>query len=288
MKTNDQIIRFFSNHGLNDKDWLSASEFCRKLTFKGIRRAANPDFKCTFAQFIEWFDNGAGSGDIVKVGKMIGVVCENADNLIIISPYIDQDGNFKKNGTLAVQDFEMANDEEILFFNTQLSQNMYSFNVKRGAISRRYVPRPKDKAAFSYDGHDGFLLAWAVDKNELVSAYAIIDDFVYEGLKIPVRMAEFRPVGRNEIKGMDIILRKNGCALDRNTGKIIKTVPRAVDGETYWYITDKFTVSSDKERGKPVNKLRHDRGNYFIDYQEALDFLIRIMNLRMNKGDQSA
>ncbi len=49
--------------------------------------------------------------------------------------------------------------------------------------------------------------------------------------------------------------------------------PRMRIGQTYWYITDRFTLSAEKDKYTPLHNQRHECGNYFLTPDDAEEVL---------------
>jgi len=268
-----------SQCGFPKDDWGKVVALCKDHGFKGMKRAVSPIFQMSPDEFGEWLDKGVGSGDIVNSGDITGIVCDWLKDNIVLSAYTDKDGHFyhKK---LILRRYSKADETTAKRFYKYLKTHLLSYNERLGEVVRRFIPRAKEKVAFSNSDGEGLAYIWSVNKTSAHAVYTIVDDLITESVDIPLSETLFYQIDGDGIKRMEETLRKGGFSLDKNTGTLTKSRPRASSGETYWYITDRFTIQTDVEKNRPVNKVRHDRGNYFTDYSEAVDFLMSIMGMR--------
>lgn len=279
MKTNGQVLRLLSQAGFSAGDWAKVVAFCRETEIKGVKKAANPIFQMSFDEFVKWYLYGVGSGDVVTADGITAIVSDYLKDCIITSACIGKDNKLHRKKTI-LKNYQKADDSTRKRFYDCLAENLFAYNDRIGEVVKRFIPRAKERAYYSNKNESGIAYVWEVNKNTANAAYTVVGDTVTENVIFQLSETMFTQIDKDGIKRMKDALRKAGLALDKNSGKLIKLRPRAADGETYWYITDKFAIQTDTEKNRPVNKVRYDRGNYFTDYSEAVDFLMHIMNLR--------
>jgi len=283
MKTIEQIIRYTSQCEFPSEDWQLVLDYCR-ANFSGgkIHKALRPKDKSTYRQFIEWVDNGFGSGDIVRYGHTSGIVSLSTPNKMVLGAYCDFDGNIVlkelevfPNKVLPLEDNPKQEFRKTLF-------NMgYDFSVKNGRLVEVYKPQNNSYVSFTYQDTPSVnigLFLESVDYQYHFSALLLNGELLFDCF-IDSKCTPLKPASLREIQRLHNTASKEGWALDGKSNTFVKKPLRNLKGK-YWYITDRFSVTADMDMGGSKHDERYEVGNYFIDETEAVLFAQEIIEKR--------
>ena len=74
MKTKDQVIRQLKELKFADDEWNKTQKFLNSVGIKPKRATKSGAIDCSFDDFMDWYQHGYGSGDIVGYGRTAIVV----------------------------------------------------------------------------------------------------------------------------------------------------------------------------------------------------------------------
>lgn len=90
---------------------------------------------------------------------------------------------------------------------------------------------------------------------------------------------QFNPMTVVAARRLNRELERFGKVWNDKLHRIEPLEPKVAKGEKYWYISDKMTVVTDREKGTPTSHFRYIAGNYFKSQDEALEYLGRFQEL---------
>ena len=277
-KTREQTRRHLRDCIFGDDEWKTILEFC-KLKYGGgsIHRPQNPIYESSYSQFTDWFDNGYGSGDIVVYNGNPCIVSDENPDGVVICVMVDNGSISTEKIIVGHNDVCPANDNEAGMLMAALRNSGFRYSDGLSRLVKIYRPLQYERVGVFingewhngiFDGFDGnnVKLVFHIDNGKLV--------YGHNGA------CDIRRISKDGINEIDNVLTVNGLMWNHRTHHVEPIAKRAKKGDTYWYISDKFTIVNGRDNYNLVHNSRFKRGNYFVNYKNALDFLIRIMEIR--------
>lgn len=291
MKTKRQVIDFFkSNHFATAEDCEMVSLFCQNncgLTPKDFPTVTTPG-SINSQTFIEWYRSGFGIGDIVfekKTGSYY-VVSNSSTTCIqscaILSNLCKTGKKWKpKNNELDATTLSNVSEIENKAMTISLAEQGYEFDYEKKTLRKKYIPEINERVEFSRGNYIGLGVVRSI--NPVENSIEFFCYFIYSDKKIGYSMHEsgicdvmsfqFNPMTVVAARRLNRELEKYGKVWNDKLHRIEPIDPKVAKGEKYWYISDKMTVVTDREKGTPTSHFRYIAGNYFKSYDEALEYL---------------
>lgn len=291
MKTKRQVIDFFnSNHFATAEDCEMVSLFCQNncgLTPKDFPTVTTPG-SINSQTFIEWYRSGFGIGDIVfekKTGSYY-VVSNSSTTCIqscaILSNLCKTGKKWKpKNDELDATTLSNVSEIENKAMTISLAEQGYEFDYEKKTLRKKYIPEINERVEFSRGNYIGLGVVRSI--NPVENSIEFFCYFIYSDKKIGYSMHEsgvcdvmsfqFNPMTVVAARRLNRELEKYGKVWNDKLHRIEPIDPKVAKGEKYWYISDKMTVVTDREKGTPTSHFRYIAGNYFKSYDEALEYL---------------
>lgn len=302
MKSFEQIYRYTSDCKFTTEDWNKIVSYCREH-YKGNKlcRARTKKPCSTYERFLDWIDNGYGSGDMVSYGNTMGIVGSSVPNedkeIDPMRPLGESEPEEKIklvaycdfNGNLIVNDMIVRNPERLhrlsedgcaKFMGLIHKQGMDYF-TKEGKVLKVYTPEKyfyvtinkedgSDPDVGIYLESDGYKHHYmALLKNDELKMDCWSDDGY-----TPLRSATLK-----DIRRLHTATAKAGFTYNERLHTFIPTIKRGLNN-IYWYLNDRFEIVMDRDNGSKKHSLRYNAGNYFIDYQDAIAFMLQVQKLR--------
>lgn len=291
MKTKRQVIDFFkSNHFATAEDCEMVSLFCQNncgLTPKDFPTVTTPG-SINSQTFIEWYRSGFGIGDIVfeeETGSYY-VVSNSSTTCIqscaILSNLCKTGKKWKpKNNELDATTLSNVSEIENKAMTISLAEQGYEFDYEKKTLRKKYIPEINERVEFSRDNYIGLGVVRSI--NPVENSIEFFCYFIYSDKKIGYSMHEsgvcdvmsfqFNPMTVVAARRLNRELEKYGKVWNDKLHRVEPIDPKVAKGEKYWYISDKMTVVTDREKGTPTSHFRYIAGNYFKSYDEALEYL---------------
>lgn len=288
-KTKEQIFRYVSFRDYTDADWTEIASWIKAHYGSGLHRPRHPKINSDKAEFFDWIKKDClAEGDVVIGNGFMGAFHELPDR--IADDVFEVLGWYDAGGVLHRQPMELhyseANvswqvvDEEMTkSYYQRLREDGYTFAISLGSITKRNLPAVNTIFKFSRNGKEG---VGVIDSYMDKAAHMAVSlmDAIEADYWVPTAQLDILKLGKKETITFFLALEQNGMSWDTSEHKLISHIKRAVTGGTYWFINDRFGISSDKETGTKVDSERYKNRNYFLDYQEALRFRELIYKLR--------
>ena len=291
MKTKRHVIDFFkSKHFTTAEDCEMVSLFCQNncgLTPKDFPTVTTPG-SINSQTFIEWYRSGFGIGDIVfeKETGSYYVVSNSSTTCIqscaILSNLCKTGKKWKpKNDELDATTLSNVSEIENKAMTISLAEQGYEFDYEKKTLRKKYIPEINERVEFSRDNYIGLGVVRSI--NPVENSIEFFCYFIYSDKKIGYSMHEsgvcdvmsfqFNPMTVVAARRLNRELEKYGKVWNDKLHRIEPIDPKVAKGEKYWYISDKMTVVTDREKGTPTSHFRYIAGNYFKSYDEALEYL---------------
>lgn len=289
MKSEIQVQVFLAKQTFQSiADWEMIEIFCKKQKFSlpEIKIKQSPN-GLTASSFIEWFNNGFGSGDVVRYNGSLSIVslCSLSDARICAT--ILPDGTLSEEwATIPSSDLERASEDEsrqIYRILSELGKQYYHSELK---LAQKYIPRINERVEFwSNDGSiHGLGIVRGVDPMELYCYYlyptantpAELHYSMHESGRITLHDFTFENMAISQQRRLNRELSKVGKVWNEKMHRIEPIKAKAEKGGKYWYVNDKIKLVQDFEKETPTSHFRYLAGNYFLDYNDALDYLTMI------------
>ena len=296
MKSESQVRALLNTCPINsDLDWELISMLCVKSHFRVS--AITTTIKSPGIQspdFIEWFTNGIGEGDVALCeGTPVIVGTHSLEEYNIVGRF-GTDGFFGEDSTVQDSSLVIMDSQSQKLYHRQLSEQGLEYCRNTHAIQKKYVPEINERVLLYNADMEAIGVVRTVDPgNDTVELYCYYNyttketgysmhetglcnfhDFHYE----PISIVAYRRLNRE--------LEKAGKVWYDKLHRIEPLTVKAKEGEKYWYITDKMKIASAIEKGTPTSHQRYIAGNYFTDFEECLKTLgsmVEILRDRLAK-----
>ena len=291
MKTKRQVIDFFkSNHFATAEDCEMVSLFCQNncgLTPKDFPTFTAPG-SINSQTFIEWYRNGFGIGNIVfekETGSYYVVSNSSIANIqtcAILSNLCKTGKKWKPNVVeLDATTLSNISETENKAITISLAEQGYEFDYDKKTLRKKYIPEINERVEFSRGNYIGLGVVRSI--NPVENSIEFFCYFIYSDKKIGYSMHEsgicdvmsfqFNPMTVVAARRLNRELERYGKVWNDKLHRVEPIDPKVAKGEKYWYISDKMTVVTDREKGTPTSHFRYIAGNYFKSYDEALEYL---------------
>lgn len=299
MKTKKQILAFLqTNHFQTAADLELVSLYCQQhcnITPKEVPEYTVPGdvhLSVTSQMFIEWLNNGFGCDDMVKdeAGNLYMISSSSIHNITTIAT--------KKSGVWKTDIDEILNftpthisESEFLEEVIALGRNGLEYDYETSRMRNKYIPGPNERVEFFQGDKRGLGVVRDVDiESGEIEFYCY---FMYSDKSMGYSMHErnvcdlysfqFNPMTIVAQRRMNREFNKAGKVWNDKLHRIEPVEPKVAKGEKYWYISDKLKIVQDKEKDTPTSHFRYIAGNYFTDFDEALEYLGRISELMRDR-----
>lgn len=280
-KTKEQVNKYLTHCKFPDDDWKRILLYCRKNGLGYAHKAAHPKSESTFDQFVEWFRTGYGSGDVIRYGHTIGILSTCTPNYSELCAYFSYDGQ------LIIAELPISTDRIIKSAENdarkiygQLRMAGLDFDKQLGRICKKKLPPLNTRISYQHNGITGYGVIDMLDNNVVHFLFGIENNKIKQDFEVPLVDLATSIIDKNGLAVISSVLNDALLRWNPASNQLEKLHPRAKIGETYWYITDKFSVSSAIENKAPTSDVRYEHGNYFTNHSEAAKFLTSIQQLR--------
>lgn len=295
-KTDLQIQSFLeSNAYKSQTDWDMISAFCKDKAEISMNIEFDPNNGITASDFIEWYEHGFGAGDILKADGQIAIVGKTNFKTATIIGTLSGDKIIPTDIQTPTEGLEMASEDEIRLFRAIMLRDRQQYSWVDYAIVEKYIPHINERILFHGCGIKGIGVVRAIDVvSGEVELYCY---YIYETKQCGYTMHEtgicnlhdylFESIesGGKRVTSMNNITcqRRLNRELERY-GKIWNQARHRVEpvnmqvqvGKKYWYITDKFILKQDEEKGLQTSRNRALAGNYFADRMMGIEVMGRL------------
>lgn len=292
MKTPDQIYRHVTHCKFTEKDWERVKAFCNNMK---IRTARHPISTSTFDEFVDWYENGYGSGDLVKYGNTVGIVGDDVPayvnkedknaqptRLIYLVAFLDYNKEVFIND-LDIRDpqrVERLNEEESQEWKQKFFEAGLDYDIKEAHVME--IPKLKRGLYYKFPFSEGTNFQMGMLEDVRYGKYhfscysdngKILTDHWVDINNVPLRSATLKDIERFHNQ-----LGRSGFILDPQKGIYVKKPTR--NGSMYWYVDELFRVCAAKNDGSKKHENRWLAGNYFADIAKAQAFVDRIIKIK--------
>ena len=275
MKSKEQVIRHISKRRFSDEDWVKVLDKCRKLYGSGIRKALRPKITETYDEFIEWLDTGFGDGSIVDYNGDIGLLCDNGNGTYKLLAHYVCRRIVIENVPIDIKSAKLIDGKE---FYRDLRKEGYQYSVTLASIYERKIPSKYTKVAYQIGAEKGVgIIANCIKKTAtFLWCYGSIERRNYS---VSLEDVDFLPVTKEVIDRIRDLMLESGIKFNRSTLQIEDVKPRAKIGESYWFLTERFTLKRELDNRKTKDNDRYECCNYFLSYPDADVFRKKLVEI---------
>lgn len=291
MKTKEQVIRQLKELKFADEEWGGVQKFLNSVGIKPKRATKSGAISCSFGDFMDWYQHGHGSGDIVGYGRTAVVVSFSFKNNLWYCGYFGLDKELlipKESLEVGVTDrCKYLNNEEIEPYRNSYYTSRYLIDVVRGELVHKPTPTLGKVYKFLHNGTVNIGCASNISDETVTFGY----QYGQEGLnlcKLEVPQCQVFFLVTNTAKLYKEIRDRFGYSWDEKSRQFILLPKRIDKGGIYFYITDRFTVSAAKDGCTVKDDMRYSSGNYFPSKTEAEIFLSIVVEARKKQLKTSA
>lgn len=292
MKTEFQIQSFLSSIIYKTKeDAQGVSLYVQhNLKVTPPKTISTSDSGMTFQDFIEWYNNGFGAGDVVSKDGNTYIVETAKQDGITVSGKLEGDSVIRVNLSFSYNEMKLVNEAEYLNFYKALRNSDLQFFKSTGKLQKRFVPSYGTKVMFYNRTMEGLGVFRGFDKeNEKLEflCYYIkntqeIKHSMHESIPDDGSIS-FEPITLAQIKTLNRNLGKCNKVWNDHVKRVEPLDLQVPVGETYWYLDETLKIRSavDKRDKKSGDRLR--AGNYCRSLEEAMDWVAEIHENRERK-----
>lgn len=277
MKSKSQILRQLKELRFSQEDWEAVSGFLKGVGVKGKRTAKRKAAECSYAEFMEWYRNGAASGDIVGCGGSAVIVSFAFKDTIIYCGFFGLDGELCAVEQPVAANVEARRDlsqEEAERYRRTYLMSGYVVDEENGMLIAKPKPEVGKVYEFCHDGkvlmgylrktrHGYAMFKYGCNENTLIDKCVDVEDHNV-----------MRLIEGKELDGFVEMMRmKHGYSWDSVREELMTLPSRQDKGKPYFYITENFTVSGANDWRTSKTNRHYWAGNYFATKEEAVSFL---------------
>lgn len=298
-----QIQSFLAHNSYRSAaDWEMISAFCKDKAEFSVNATISPEEGVAASDFIEWYERGFGSGDVV--------VCDGIPHILGICHFkavygvarVSDDKIIAEDVEMPVEGLKMAEEGIALDVRDRMFLQGLQFSWKDLHLIEKYTPSVNERVIFHGKGVKGLGVVRDIDiKSGEVELYCY---FIYETRQCGFNMHEkdivnlqdfwFEPMDngdkrQSKMNGISCQRRLNrelgrfGKVWNERLHRIEPVAIQAEVGRTYWYISDKMKLVQETENGLQTPRMRANAGNYFLDRADGLEVLAMFQEILRNK-----
>lgn len=277
MKTKEQAIRYLSRRSYSDSDWQAILQKCHFLYGSGIRKSQRPKQQSTYQEFIDWLECGIGDGAIVRCHNLTGIFCDNGDNTYKMLAHYDEFGKIVVE-TIPIKLDDVQEIDGTQFYKDLRKQGL-QYSVTLAIVFERKLPRPFSKTVYVHNGVRGVGIVKKCIHGTVyfVCGYELKFQTEYS---LPLPEVDFFEIDKPGVQKLQAEMNRNSVSFDKKTKTLVDIVCRAGVNETYWYLSDILSICRETDTRTARDTARYDNYNYFLNYNEALDFREQIIAIR--------
>lgn len=298
-KTDLQIQSFLAENSFRSKtDWEMISAFCKDKAEFSINIEYDTEQGITASDFIHWYENGFGAGDIAKIDCTVVVVGETDFKTATIVGMLSGNKILTSDNQIATERLKTASESEIRECRHLMLRDKVQFSWKDFSLIEKYVPSINERVIFHGEGVKGLGVVREIDM--LTGEVELYCYYIYTTKRCGFTMHEkgicnlydyiFEPMDNGDKRQS----RMNGLSCQRRLnselgkfGKIWNQARHRVEpvkiqveiGKRYWYINDKLCLVSNIEKGLQLSRNRALAGNYFVNVEHGTEVLGKIMEI---------
>ena len=292
MKNETQVLNFLSAVTFkSEPDFEMIHAFCKQ---RSKQRKYSLDLDPTFtetgitaSEFAEWYNNGFGSGDVAEMGGELVILGPCGINEVEIAAKNGSDGFQKVKIRISTTQLSKVSENRFKEAYRRLSEQGLQYDRNNERIIVKYLPSVNHRIEFYNDSVRGLGIVREVrPEDNYVELYCY---YLYDTDQVGYSMHEkdvctfheftFLPMSRYCYLKLNRELAKHGKTWYDKIHRIEPLSVRVEVGERYWYIDDKMSVVTDRERGTRTCALRYIAGNYFNSLDEALAYSGRFADM---------
>ena len=283
MKTEYQVQHFFTSQLFkSETDWEIVQLFCQKHHIRvGTFRPTYNESGISSEQFLKWYNDGFGCGDIAMLGATPVIISDSGIDVARLCAEIAQEGPKLSSVTVNTSELKTLPYDKQIALNAQLSKQGWEYDRKKLGMVPKWIPAINDRVLYHNQNESGLGVVRSIlpaeNKVELYCYYS------YTTKQCGYSMHELNACTYNEFhfEPMTIVAQRRLNRELERYGKVwydklhrIEPVKTKVEvGQSYWYINDKMKVVQEKEKGTPTSQFRYIAGNYFQTHEAALEVL---------------
>lgn len=299
-KTDLQIQSFLSENSYRTKDeWLAISSFCKTITEFSVLAEINPENGITASEFLHWYENGFGAGDVAKRGADVVIIGKTNFKAATIVGILADDKIHIRYLQTPTEGLKMASESEIRNCQHIMSRDKQQFCWTTFRIEDKYIPSVNERVVFYGTGTKGLGVVRSVDlitgDVELYCYYIFetkeckfsmheagvcnLNDFEFESME---KEDESRATRMNQgycQRKLNKVLEKYGKKWNQSRHRVEPIRMQVAIGSHYWYLNDKLVLVQDTENGKQTPRERALAGNYFTSIEQGAEMKRRIVEV---------
>lgn len=285
MKTKEQMIRQIKLYKFTDEEWQKVYVFCKDNYGSGFNKPFRGKYECDYLKFMDWMENGFGSGDFVKCGDDSAAVISYAiDDDVYYCAYFDMDENLivPEDRLYKARNFskELLSEDKVRKFYGIINSAGYRISVISGLVCKKSPLRIGEMRLFSYQGKSLSGIVKGHNDDGVIFGYGYFDDtLINEEILVPMKDVHDVISGADEKVIDEEMAVKYHVRWYQPLKKLCYLPARAPKGGRYYYLTDKFTLAVTKENYSKISDMRYENGNYFNSLEDVNTFFWRLKAL---------
>lgn len=259
-------------------------DFCRDRFGGGkVHKPRRGYYNIDFNDFLIWFNDMPGQGDIVSYGNIVGIIGKCTPSEYYLCAYTGQNGQLiQKDMVVYPNRLSIASCEDTMGFKKKMIEAQITYSIKLGMLTSMYIPENGEFVRVVQDVDDvKYAIFNKIESSDYLFYYIDNAENKIQSTAIPMIDCALYYISPKE--GVDMMenFSRLNVMWNPRSKEFFPVPPKVERGCKYWYVNDKFGVCQAKDTQTPVHRERYKNGNYFTSYSEALVFIKRLKELRM-------
>lgn len=307
MKSQFQILSFLSQYQPKtdaDRDMITGfiEKRCRITPKTIIFSPEHTDNIIDAQSFLQWYENGYGASEIAKYHTLVILGDCTTESATIVGT-LNGDKIDTAHIQININELEKVSGQDAQKFQLLLLSHNLQFNPDSMSLETKYIPALNEKILFhNYDysikgigivrniypdNYDVELYCYFIypSKNENGDPIkGSVGYSMHERNIVNLKGYIFEPLledekrfssddGISAYRRLKRELEKENKIWKDKIRRIEPVNMRAEKGGKYWYINDKMKVVQEIDKYTPTSQMRYLCGNYFINYDAAVEML---------------
>ena len=285
MKTKEQVIRQIKLYKFSDECWQEVYTFCRECYGPGFTKPFRGKYDCDYSQFMDWYKNGLGSGDIVRCGSTAAIINYAIGNDIYYCAYFDMDDNLVdlegKPYKALNTNIQILSGKEWSYYNDLINSAGYRICVDKGLLVKKTRIKVGQIRRFEYEGAELYGIVCKCDNTEVTFCYGYAEGaLINHEIKVSANRVYEELESAAYKRFEDEIASRYHIRWNQYFKRVFHTSQRSERGKNFYYVTDKFGIGVAKELYTKATDMRYETGDYFCREEDAKLFIKEIKALK--------
>lgn len=280
MKTFNQVNKYLIPFEMSSEVYAEVVDFLSQYDINKPVRRYGGKVPFDFKQFKTWFKEGPGVGDLVRYGSIVCVVADCKPDHLLFSAHFglddkltDLQGKFYKSQRT---ECKVLSGEERRVYEEKIHNEGLTI-ASTGMLVKVPLAKKGRMYQFLYEGENWYGVVRNRDTASVTMAFAYNKKRIIEEDLVVDSKNMIRELSNKEEEEMqEDMYNALSCRWSSFGGMILYRCKRVPKNTRYYYLNDKFGVTSVVDNYGKVHDMRYENGNYFLTMEEATAFVIHV------------